>query len=51
LNNRITQGVFLQNLLFRENRLFQTLMMKSFQYVPFALQMMTRKAVGKDIIL
>ncbi len=49
LNHRITQGVFLQNLLFRENRLFQTLMMKSFQYVPFALQMMTRKAVGKDI--
>lgn len=51
LHNRITQGVFLQNLLFRENRLFQTLMMKSFQYVPFALQMMTRKAVGKDIIV
>lgn len=50
LNHRITQGVFLQNLLFQENSLFQTLMMKTFQYIPFALSMMTRKAVGKDIV-
>lgn len=48
LKGRINQGIFLQDILFIDNDMLNKAIMYGLHYIPGALKMMTKKAVGQE---